>query len=160
MGPSVTDDSTGLPYTGPAGELLDEALTAAGVSRAQVYLTNAHKCVARAKDDPHNIRPPTQSELKACYHWLEGESRLVKPKVVLCIGAPTAQWLIAKDFDLTAQHGQVFESRLGLPALATYQPTYITRLQEHDPAKAQALYRELLADVRFAVTTAGLGYGG
>lgn len=157
MGPSVTDDQTGLPYTGPAGEELDDLLKLVNLTRSQVYLTNAHKCVARDKGDAFNIRTPTQSELKACFGWLEGEVYLVRPKLILCIGAPTAQWVIRKNFDLAAQHGQVMTSVFGHPAMATYQPTYITRLKVHDPAKAEEVYQAMVADMQLAVQTAGLG---
>jgi len=156
MGPSVSDDRTGGVYTGPAGDELDSILAAAGIGRSAIYLTNAHKCVARQKDDPYNIRTPTKTELRACWEWLAGEFSLVKPRVLVCIGSPAAKWLLGDGFDLSQQRGVWQDSRFGVRALATYQPTYVTRLREHDPEKAEAAQRDLIADFCKAAQAAGL----
>ncbi|NJL94133.1 MAG: uracil-DNA glycosylase [Anaerolineae bacterium] len=156
QGPSVTDDRTGDIYSGPAGEELDAVLAEAGLQRAQIYLTNIHKCVARQKADPYNIRPPTKTELQACRPWLDGELGLVKPRVLVCVGGPAAQGLLGADFDLSAQRGEWVQGPGGVRALATFQPTYITRLRQHDPARADLAYRQLVGDLQKAAVAAGL----
>jgi uracil-DNA glycosylase len=156
MGPSVKDDQTGGVYTGPAGDELDNILKAAGLDRDMLYLTNAHKCLARQKDDPFNIRAPIKAELRACRYWLDLEFRLVKPKVLVCIGSPTAKWLLGDSFDLDTQHGQWQTGPFETQAMGTFQPTYITRLREHDPDKADLTHQYLITDFRRAAVEAGL----
>lgn len=157
MGPSVTDDRSGHIYSGPAGEDLDKVLEAAGLNRAMIYLTNLHKCVARRKDDPYNIRPPTKAELRACNEWLEGEFALVKPKVLLCVGAPPAQWLLGENFNLSQQRGQWVAGPHGTRALATFQPNYPNYLRQHSsPERADEAYAQLVEDFRNAGIAAGL----
>jgi DNA polymerase len=156
MGPSVTDDKTGKPYTGPAGDELDALLKEAGFSRQQIYLTNAHKCVARRKDDPFNIRAPIKAELSACKEWLDGEFQLVKPKAVVCIGAPAAKWLLGDDFDLSAQHGEWLPGPFNTKAMGVYQPTYITRLAQHDAEQAEKAKQDLIDALKKAALQAGL----
>jgi DNA polymerase len=156
MGPSVTDDRTGGVYTGPAGEELDNVLAEVGITRQMVYLTNAHKCVARQKDDPFNVRAPIKAELRACRHWLDLEFQLAKPRILVCIGSPTAKWLLGDDFDLNTQHGEWVTGPFEIRAMAIYQPTYITRLREHDAEKADIAYHELIEDLGKAALAAGL----
>lgn len=156
QGPSVTDDSTGLPYSGPAGEILDDVLEAAGLNRAKIYLTNAHKCVARQKNDPFNIRPATKAELSACKEWLDGEFQLVKPKVLVCIGSAAAKWLLGDNFDFEKQRGLWVEGPFSTRAMATYQPTYSSRIREHDPEKANQIHQQLIDDLKKAAHEAGL----
>ena len=156
QGPSVSDNRTGDVYSGPAGKELDELLAEAGLSRETIYLTNIHKCLARKKDDPYNIRPPTKTELKACRDWLDGELKLVKPKILVCVGSPAAKWLLGDNFDLTQQRGEWVAGPFGTQALATYQPTYITRLRQHDREKAEEALAHLKRDLRTAAIAAGL----
>lgn len=154
QGPSVTDDTTGLPYSGPAGEVLDAVLAAAGLSRAMIYLTNCHKCVARQKNDPANVRSATKAELSACKEWLDGEFQLVKPKVLVCLGAAAAVWLLERAFDFEKQRGEWVQGPFNTRAMATYQPTYSTRIREHDPEKADQIHRALIEDLKKAAAAA------
>lgn len=156
MGPSVTDDRTGGIYSGPAGDDLDAVLEAAGISREVIYLTNTHKCVAHKKGDAYNIRQPTKTELRACKDWLDGEFRLVKPRVLLAIGSATAQWLLGEGFDLTAQRGQWVDGPFSTRATATFQPNYATRLRPHDPDKADEIYAQIVEDFTSAAHQANL----
>lgn len=159
QGPSVTDDTTGLPYSGPAGDILDAVLKEAGLSRAVIYLTNAHKCVARQKDNAFNVRNATKAELSACREWLDGEFQLVKPKVLVCIGSAAAAWLLGEDFDFEKQRGEWVKGIFNTQAMATYQPTYSSRIREHDPAKADQIHQDLIADLKKAGIQAGLVKG-
>jgi len=155
QGPSEIDDQTGHPYSGPSGPLLDRALAAAGLSRGELWLTNITKCIAWAEEGrPRKSREPRADESRACRVWLDQEIALVQPKVIVCLGGPAAKAVIASKFKLTQQHGRVFAGPGGLAALATYQPTYVLRLREHDEAAALRAWNELVADLRKAAELA------
>ncbi len=151
QGPSPTDDHTGLPYTGPAGEFLDTALQQAGLARDEVWLTNLHKCIA-TKINPTSgnaeMRPPKAEEIAACDHWLEQELFWIKPAILVAIGGPAAEVLLGKEFQLRAQRGQWFDGPQGIPTLATFQPTYLKRLSQWDRPAAVQGWRDLVADLR------------
>ena|SRR5579862_5810892 len=127
-GPGDTEDKTGRPFVGKAGQLLDKGLRDAGTSREQVYIANTVKC--RAADwttgRPVN-RPPTDEEAAACRHWLLGQIGFIKPKVILCVGAPSARNLIKKNFKITVERGTYFPSDHAKTILATLHPSYILR---------------------------------
>lgn len=158
QGPSLTDDTTGLPYTGPAGEYLDTALQQAGLHRDEVWLTNLHKCVAtkiNKETGRPEMRPPNAGEVAACETWLEQEFFFIKPTVLVAIGGPAAQTLLGKEFQLTEQRGQWQTGPHGIPTLATYQPTYLKRLSQWDRPAAVQGWRDLVADLRLARDRAG-----
>ena len=127
-GPGETEDQTGRPFVGRAGQLLDKALLDAGTSRSQVYIANTVKC--RAADwstgRPVN-RAPTDDEAAACRHWLLSQIQLIQPKVILCVGSPSAKNLIKKDFRITQERGVYFRSEYARAILATLHPAYILR---------------------------------
>ena len=149
QGPSISDDRTGQPYSGPAGDDLDAALDAVGLARSDIWLTNAHKCVA--KKDKFNIRPPTKTELKACRSWLEIELALVRPQIIIAIGAPAARALLGDDFRITEQRGQWFDGPHGILTLATFQPGYYRRLTDLNPQAAEQARLAVIDDLRKAV---------
>jgi DNA polymerase len=157
QGPSRTDDTTGLPYSGPAGELLDTALAQAGLSRDQIWITNLHKCLA-TKVTPDaaqpEMRPPRAEEIAACAPWLDEELFWVKPAVIVAVGGPAAETLLGKDFRLSEQRGQLLSGPHGFPTLATFQPTYLKRLSQWDRPAAIQGWRDLVADLRLAAMTA------
>lgn len=134
-GPGDTEDATGRPFVGKAGQLLDRALNDAGLQRSQVYICNIVKC--RACDwiegRPVN-RAPTEAEVHACSRWLEPQLAALAPKVVLCVGGPSARALIKPDFRITKERGKYFPCRHAKVALATLHPAYILRQQSssHD----------------------------
>jgi DNA polymerase len=155
QGPSLTDDSTGLPYTGPAGEYLDTALHQAGLRREEIWLTNLHKCVAtkiNKETERPEMRPPKAEEVSACELWLEQELFWVKPTLLVAIGGPAAQTLLGKEIQLSEQRGQWLLGPHGIPTIATYQPTYLKRLSQWDRPAAVQGWRELVADLRLART--------
>jgi len=146
QGASQTDDRTGLPYSGPAGEYLDKALQAAGLQRAQVWITNVTKCLAakEGKDGRSELRTPRKM-------------LLIRPAAIVAIGGPAAQSLIEPGFNLTEQRGQWYDGPGGIPILATYQPTYLVRLSQWDRPKAVQGWRDLVADLRLAVERVNSG---
>jgi DNA polymerase len=127
-GPGEQEDKSGRPFVGRAGQLLDKALLEAGISRAQVYIANTVKC--RAADwstgKPVN-RAPSEDESQACRRWLIPQLELLAPKVILCIGAPSAKNLIRKNFQITKKRGLYFPCEFAKTAIATLHPSYILR---------------------------------
>ncbi len=127
-GPGEQEDKSGRPFVGRAGQLLDKALVEAGISRAQVYIANTVKC--RAADwstgKPVN-RAPTEEESQVCRRWLIPQLQLLAPKVILCIGAPSAKNLIRKNFLITKERGLYFPCEFAKTAIATLHPSYILR---------------------------------
>jgi DNA polymerase len=126
--PGNDEDLEGRPFVGPAGRLLDEALELAGVERSQVYLTNAvkhFKFERRGKVRIH--KKPTSTEIKACLPWLEEEFRLVRPRVIVCLGATAAQALLGRGFRVTRQRGQIVASPYSSQTIATFHPSAVLR---------------------------------
>ena len=126
--PGNEEDLSGHPFVGPAGRLLDEALAAAGIDRSQTYVTNV---VKHFKWEPRGKRrihkKPNAGEIKACRPWLEAEISLVRPKVIVCLGATAAQALLGSQFKVTKQRGQFVESNLAPYIMATVHPSSILR---------------------------------
>ncbi len=153
-GPGEQEDKMGRPFVGRSGQLLDKALKEAGLERGQVYITNTVKC--RAADwstgKPKN-RPPTEEETQACRQWLVPQLGLVAPKVVLCIGSPSAKNLIKKNFAITKERGLYFPCEFAKTAIATLHPAYILRQQS---AGDDSGYPLLVADIKKAWEAAQL----
>ena len=148
-GPGEQEDKTGRPFVGRSGQLLDKALAEAGLSRERVYITNTVKC--RAADwstgRPQN-RPPTEGETTACRQWLVPQLGLIAPKVILCVGAPSAKNLIKKNFAITKERGQYFPCEFAKTAIATLHPSYILRGQS--AGGGDGGYSLLVEDIRKA----------
>jgi DNA polymerase len=151
-GPGDTEDRLGRPFVGRAGQLLDKALVDAGLSRERVYITNTVKC--RAADwigEKAVNRPPTAEETEACRCWLMPQLALIDPKVILCIGSPSARNLIKKDLRITAERGIYFPCPFARTAIATLHPSYILRQANMG---GDGGYSLLVADIRKAWDTA------
>ncbi len=133
-GPSAADNQTSLPFSGPAGDLLDEVLVANDLTRSHIWLTNIIKCrAASLKDGRLRNRPPKASEIKACSKWLDGELAFIQPSVILCMGAPAAKALIQRNFRITEERGVWFTDTLYAPfAMATFNPAYVLRQEGED----------------------------
>lgn len=145
-GPGEQEDKTGRPFVGRAGQLLDKALEDNGLDRTKVYICNTVKC--RAADwstgKPQN-RPPSEEETQACRQWLLPQLALISPKVILCIGAPSAKNLIKKGFQITRERGLYFPCEYAKTAIATLHPSYILRQQNIQ--KDDGGYALLVADI-------------
>jgi uracil-DNA glycosylase len=152
-GPGDNEDKTGRPFVGKAGQLLDKAIKDAGISREQIYITNTVKC--RAADwstgKPMN-RAPTEDEAQACQKWLLKQIEIMKPKVILCIGAPSSKNLIKKDFKITQERGIYFPSQHAKTIMATLHPSYILRNMSANGNDGG--YSLLVADIKKAWETA------
>jgi DNA polymerase len=145
--PGNDEDLAGHPFVGPAGKLLDKALDEAGIDRQQTYVTNV---VKHFKWEPRGKRrihaKPDSLEILACRPWLEAEIAVVKPAVVVCLGATAAQALLGKKFRVTQERGKVFSSALAPRVMATVHPSSILRAPD-DKARAEAR-RAFVADLR------------
>jgi DNA polymerase len=131
--PGDREDKEGKPFVGPAGGVLDEALEEAGIDRRRVYITNA---VKHFKWKPQGKRrlhqKPNAAEINACRPWLDAEIAVVKPHLLVLLGATAAQALLGRDFRVTLQRGQLIE-RAGLPPMmATVHPSSILRAPDDE----------------------------
>lgn len=147
--PGHEEDLRGLPFIGPAGRVLDEALAAAGIDRAETYVTNAvkhFKWVQRGKRRLHG--KPAYREVMACRPWLEAELEAIRPDVLVCLGATAAQSLFGASFRVSRQHGQVMRSTWAPHAVATMHPSAVLR-QRGVQARLQLL-ATLVEDLRVA----------
>ncbi len=144
--PGDKEDLAGLPFVGPAGLKLNEALAEAGISRKAVYVTNAvkhFKYVPRGRIRLH--QKPVTVEIKACRPWLERELDFVRPEIAVALGATAAQSLFGKPMPVNKNRGHLFN--LGaLQALITIHPSYLLRIEE--PADAKAEYARFVSDLR------------
>lgn len=126
--PGNQEDLTGRPFVGPAGRLLDRALSDAGIERSEVYVTNVvkhFKWVAQGTRRLH--KRPSAREIGACSPWLEKEIEVVEPEVLVCLGATAAHAVLGRGFRVSTQSGQILPTRLGPRALATLHPSAVLR---------------------------------
>lgn len=144
--PGDREDIEGKPFVGPAGKLLDEALIEAGIERTHVYITNA---VKHFKWKPQGKRrlhqKPNAAEISACRPWLDAEIALIKPGMLVLLGATAAQALLGRDFRVSLQRGQFIE-RSGLPLMmATVHPSSILRAPDDEAREIEreAFVRDL-----------------
>jgi uracil-DNA glycosylase family protein len=152
--PGDYEDVAGKPFVGPAGKIMDEALEDAGIDRKKVYVTNA---VKHFKWEPRGKRrihqKPNSREIAACRPWLEAELRIVKPKLVVALGATAAQTIFGPSFRVTRERGKVLSSKLAPRVLATVHPSSL--LRQPDEASRQREYKHFVTDLRAALRAAG-----
>ena len=126
--PGDREDLEGRPFVGPAGQLLDRALVEAEIDRSQVYVTNVVKHFKWKPQGKRRIhQKPNWREIAACRPWLDAEVAVLKPRVLVCLGATAAQALLGKDFRVSRQRGEVVDSPLAENAIATVHPSSILR---------------------------------
>ena len=147
--PGDREDLEGKPFVGPAGRILDEGLQAAGIDRSRVYLTNAVKhfrFTQRRKRRLHE--KPNAQQIRACRPWLESEIVVVKPHIIVLLGATAAQAVMGPAFRVSKQRGEVLPSPLGIPVLATVHPSAILRAT--DGVSREAAIASFIADLKVA----------
>lgn len=128
-GPGETEDKLGRPFVGRAGELLDKMLAAIGLPREDVFICNTVKCRPTANEDGRlRNRAPTPDEMRNCRPYLDEQIAIVRPRVLLALGAPAGRSFLGPTFSITRQRGQWFEGPLGIPLIATFHPAYILRM--------------------------------
>src|SRR5947207_4890477 len=151
--PGDYEDVAGKPFVRPARKIMDQALEEAGIERSRVYVTNA---VKHFKWEPRGKRrihqKPNSREIAACRPWLEAELRIVKPKLVVAMGATAAQTIFGAGFRVTRERGKVLSSKLAPRVLATVHPSSL--LRQPDEASREREYRHFIADLRAALRAA------
>jgi DNA polymerase len=151
--PGDREDLAGRPFVGPSGRLLDAALEAAGLERSSIYVTNA---VKHFKWEPSRKlrlhKKPSASEIEACKPWLELEIALVKPRVVLALGATAAQVLMGRDFHVLSSRGWKFAVPWADAFMATVHPSSVLRARPADRARDEAAF---MRDVSRAAALVG-----
>jgi len=145
--PGKEEDLSGKPFVGPAGRLLDDALVEASIDRSHTYVTNV---VKHFKWEPRGKRrlhkKPNASEIKACRPWLEAEISLIKPKVIVCLGATAAQALLGPQFRVSKQRGRFIESTLAPYIMATVHPASILRAPDDETRRDEK--RKFIDDLK------------
>jgi uracil-DNA glycosylase family protein len=131
--PGDQEDRVGKPFVGPAGKLLDKAMEEAGIDRSLAYVTNVVKHFKWKGQGKRRIhQKPSWSEVAACFPWLEAELAVVKPRVLVCLGATAAQALLGRQFRVTQHRGEPVESGLAPVVIATVHPSSILRADDRD----------------------------
>jgi len=145
--PGDAEDLAGQPFVGPAGKLLDRALAEAGIERGIVYVTNV---VKHFKWEPRGKRrihaKPNSAEIAACRPWLETEIALVKPRVLVLLGATAAQAVLGRGFKVSEQRGRFVRSPIAPRVTATVHPSSILRAPDDDSRRAEM--KRFVADLK------------
>lgn len=145
--PGNDEDLAGRPFVGPAGKLLDRALAEAGIDRKKVYVTNV---VKHFKWEPRGKRrlhkKPNAREIAGCRPWLDAELALVKPRVIVCLGATAAQALLGAAFRVTQQRGEFVASPLAPHVAATVHPSSILRAPDEESRRKE--YEQFVRDLK------------
>jgi uracil-DNA glycosylase len=147
--PGDQEDRAGEPFVGPAGKLLDKCLEEAGIDRTAAYVTNV---VKHFKWEPRGKRrihqKPNAGEIRACRPWLEREILLVKPEIIVCLGATAAQALLGKSFKVTVSRGKMIPTDLAPHAMATVHPSSLLRAPDDETRRAEIA--KFVADLKVA----------
>lgn len=130
--PGESEDKSGIPFVGRAGKLLDKYLEAVGIDREEVYIANILKC------RPPNNRDPLPEEQETCIDYLREQVRLIKPKMIVCLGRISAMKLINPDFRITKEHGTFFKKG-AFEIAAVYHPSLLLR----DPSKREEMFTDM-----------------
>jgi len=145
--PGNDEDLAGRPFVGPAGRVLDRALADAGLDRTKIFVTNA---VKHFKFEPRGKRrlhkKPNTYEIQRCRWWNEFERGIVKPRLVLALGATAARSVFDRVVTVTAVRGKIIELAEGGHATATIHPSYLLRIE--DEADKRAQYKDFVADLK------------
>ena len=154
--PGDYEDKSGRPFVGPAGQQFDRCLEEAGIDRDRAYVTNAvkhFKWVAKGRRRIHS--KPNTMEIRACLPWLEAEIAVVRPRVLVCLGATAAQALLGSDFRVSRDRGRFVQSPLAPYVIATVHPSSLLRIEDRDAQ--EAAIREFVADMRKVAEVMGEG---
>ena len=145
--PGDEEDRMGHPFVGPSGRLLDRALEDAGIDRSAVYVTNAVKHFNFEERGKRRIhKKPSAAETAACRPWLEAEMALIRPKIIVCMGATAAQSVFGRDYRLTKERGQFVEHAWAPHATSTVHPSAILRAPDEEQRHLE--YQKFIADLK------------
>jgi DNA polymerase len=145
--PGDQEDRQGHPFVGPAGRILDRAIVDAGIERKAVFVTNA---VKHFKFEPRGKRrlhkKPNASELDACRWWLDRERSIVRPQVIVALGATAARGVLGRSMTISSVRGEVLHGDGDAQVIVTIHPSYLLRLQDDESRERE--YKGLVADLR------------
>jgi DNA polymerase len=133
-GPGRTEDETGRPFVGRAGELLTKMIGAMGLSREEVYIANVVKC------RPPDNRTPAPDEVATCTPYLERQLEIIRPKAIVTLGLPASRYLLNSTLTMGRMRGQ-WQSWRGIPLMPTYHPSYV--LRDYTPETRAAVWSDL-----------------
>jgi uracil-DNA glycosylase family protein len=145
--PGDQEDKKGQPFIGPAGHILDKALAEAGIERGNVFVTNAvkhFKFAPRGKRRLH--KRPNANEIDRCHWWLETERKLVRPVILVALGATAVRSLTGRPHPINRIRGHLMQLADGGRMMATIHPSYLLRIQ--DEADKRAQYKRFVADLK------------
>jgi DNA polymerase len=145
--PGDVEDRQGRPFVGPAGRMLDEALAEARIPRDEVYVTNAvkhFKFVQRGKRRLH--QKPVIRQVISCKPWLEAELEIVRPKVIVCLGATASQSILSRIVPITKERGKFLERNYGASVFITIHPSAIYRRRGENERREE--YRRFVDDLK------------
>jgi DNA polymerase len=151
--PGDQEDLQGKPFVGPAGRLLEKALDEAGIDRRRVYVTNAVKHFRWTRRGKRRLHEkPNAGQVRACRPWLEAEIDVVRPRMLVLLGATAAQSVMGPTFRVSKQRGEVLESPFGIPVVATVHPSSILRATDDESRDAAmtAFIKDLLVAAKQA----------
>ncbi len=144
-GPGRDEDLQGRPFVGPAGQLLDKMLAAIDLDRSQVFIANIVKC------RPPQNRVPMEEEAQACLPYLRAQTALIKPKIIVCLGATAARYIYDPNVRITKDRG-IWKEKKGVWILPTYHPAALLR----DPPKKHEAWADMQAvQKRYVMLRAG-----
>ncbi len=144
--PGDQEDLRGAPFVGPAGEVLDRALAEVGLERDRLYVTNVVKHFKFVRSGRRRIhQTPTLADVGACRPWLEAELTLIRPGIVVCLGATAARAMLGPEFRLMRDHGRFLRTRWAERTMATLHPSAV--LRGEDEATQACLYAMLRDDL-------------
>ena len=147
--PGDQEDIQGAPFVGPAGAVLDRALTEAGLPRTEVWVTNAVKHFKFVRTPRRRLhQTPNSAEIEACRPWLAEEIRILQPEVLVCLGASASKALLGSQFRITRDRGRFLQSSWAPKVLATYHPSAVLRAE--DPASEARIYGLIVEDLKLA----------
>jgi DNA polymerase len=149
--PGDAEDRAGKPFVGPAGRLLDEAMAGAGLDPLEVYITNVvkhFKFITRGGRRFH--KTPTRAEVEACRAWIESELAVVRPHVLVCLGATAAQSLLGRAVRVTMDRGKDLPTPLAPHAVVTIHPSAV--LRQRTSLDRQRELKRLTADLKLAAS--------
>ena len=127
-GPGETEDRLGRPFVGRAGELLDRMLGAVDLQRESVFIGNTVKCrPTQSEGGRLRNRAPDPAEMANCRPWLDEQIEIIRPRIILALGAPAARSFLGAKFSITRQRGQWFEGPMGIALITTFHPAYVLR---------------------------------
>ena len=145
--PGDQEDKQGHPFVGPAGRILDRAIVEAGIDRKEVFVTNSvkhFKYEQRGKRRLH--KKPNASEIEACRWWLKLERTIVKPQVIVAMGATAARGVLGRTITIAKARGEVLSDEDGIRVVVTIHPSYVLRQQDEESRERE--YEGLVADLR------------